>query len=73
MVLAHSFDAMILVIESDKTRIHQLNQILEQLDAVRDKIIGGILNKVNYKKHGSYYYNSSYYYAASAEDKPQKS
>jgi capsular exopolysaccharide synthesis family protein len=73
MVLAHSFDAMILVIESDKTRIHQLNQILEQLDAVRDKIIGGILNKVNYKKHGSYYYNSSYYYAAYAEDKPQKS
>ncbi len=68
MILAQSFDAMILVIESDKTRIHNLHLILEQLDSIRDKIIGGILNKVNYKKHGSYYYNSSYYYYGEKED-----
>jgi len=59
---AKTADVVILVIESKKTKIHHLNNAIEQFDNFHDKIIGVILNKVNFKKHNEYYYSYGYYH-----------
>ncbi|MDD5599931.1 MAG: hypothetical protein PHV82_18450, partial [Victivallaceae bacterium] len=62
MVIGKSADAIIMVVDAGKTRIHEVVRNMEQLDTLRPKVIGAVLNKVSYKKKGSYYYNYSYGY-----------
>ena len=62
MVIGKSADAIILVTEAGKTKLQHLSKTLEQLESLRDKIIGAIVNKMNLKKSGGYYYNYGYYY-----------
>jgi tyrosine-protein kinase len=62
MVLGKSVDAIVMVVDSEKTRIHDVTRNLEQFDTLRDKIIGAVLNKVNFKKNSDYYYSYGYYY-----------
>ena len=67
MVLGKSADAIVMLVDAGKTRIHDVLRNMEQFDTLKDKIIGGILNKVNFKKGGEYYYNYGYYYYESHE------
>jgi len=46
---------------------------MEQFDTLKDKIIGAILNKVNFKKSGEYYYKYGYYYSDSQETDDENS
>jgi capsular exopolysaccharide synthesis family protein len=62
MVIGKNADAIILVTESGKTKLQHLSKTLDQLESLRDKIIGAIINKINLKKSGGYYYNYGYYY-----------
>ena len=68
MVLGKSADAIVMLVDAGKTRIHDVLRNMEQFDTLKDKIIGGILNKVNFKKGGEYYYNYGYYYASYEPD-----
>jgi capsular exopolysaccharide synthesis family protein len=62
MVLGQSVDAIIIVVETGKTRIHHIARNMEQFDTLREKVLGAILNKVNFKKNSEYYFSSDYYY-----------
>ena len=73
MVLGKSVDALVMLIDAGKTRIHDVVRNMEQFDTLREKIIGAILNKVNFKKSSEYYYNYGYYYETKElnSDSPQ--
>ena len=60
--LAKVADAVIMVVEAEKTKIHHLNRTMEQFESLREKVIGAILNKANFKKNNEY--NYGYYYEA---------
>jgi len=62
MILGKSVDAIVMMVDSGKTRIHDVSRNLEQFDTLRDKIIGAVLNKVNFKKNSEYYYSYGYGY-----------
>jgi len=62
MILGNTVDAIVMLIDSGTTRTHDVVRNLEQFDTLRDKIIGAILNKVNFKKNSEYYYSYGYYY-----------
>ena len=62
MIIGKNADAIILVTEAGKTKLQHLSKTLEQLESLRDKIIGAIINKINLKKSSGYYYNYGYYY-----------
>ena len=65
-VLSKSISAMVLVIESWRTRRKHIEQIFDQID--RDKVIGFIMNYKAYKMPGPY--NYSHYYDYGAEKTP---
>ncbi|MCK4981954.1 MAG: polysaccharide biosynthesis tyrosine autokinase, partial [Victivallaceae bacterium] len=65
MVLGKVTDAIVLLVDAGATRAHDVVRNLEQLDSLRDKVIGVILNKVNFKKSRGYYYSYGYYYYGS--------
>ncbi len=62
MILGKSVDAIVMVIDACKTRTHEVARNMEQFDTLRNRIIGAILNKVNFKKNSKYYYSYGYYY-----------
>ncbi|MFA6714533.1 MAG: polysaccharide biosynthesis tyrosine autokinase [Victivallaceae bacterium] len=68
MVIGRSADAIIIVVDAGKTKIHEVVRNMEQLDTLHSKVIGAVLNKVNCKKKGSYYYNYGYYYTDYTEE-----
>lgn len=72
MVLGKSVDAIVMLVDAGKTRIHDVVRNMEQFDTLKDKIIGAILNKVNFKKSSEYYYNYGYYYYDSQESDSKK-
>jgi capsular exopolysaccharide synthesis family protein len=73
MVIGKSADAIIMIVDSGKTRIHEVTRNTEQLDTLRSKVIGAILNRVNYKKKNGYYnYNYGYYYVDYSEEEEAK-
>jgi succinoglycan biosynthesis transport protein ExoP len=54
-------DGFIIVVEWGKTHEGVLQEALISLGAAREKIIGGVLNKANYREiNNVYYYNESY-------------
>jgi capsular exopolysaccharide synthesis family protein len=68
MVLGKSVDAIVMLVDAEKTRINDVVRNMEQFDSLKDKIIGAILNKVNLKKNNRYYYSSGYYYYESHQE-----
>jgi len=62
MVLGKSVDSIVMLVDAGKTRINDVVRNMEQFDTLKNKIIGAILNKVNFKKSSEYYYNYGYYY-----------
>lgn len=74
MVIGKSADAIIMIVDAGKTRIHEVVRNMEQFDTLRPKVLGAILNKVNYKKKSGYYYNYNYgyyYYTDYSEEKAE--
>jgi tyrosine-protein kinase len=68
MVLGKIVDSIVMLVDAGKTRIHDIVRNMEQFDTLSDKIIGAILNKVNFKKSSEYYYNYGYYYYSQETD-----
>jgi Mrp family chromosome partitioning ATPase len=73
VVLATEVDGTLMVIESGKTKRQMSLQGRETLENVNAKVIGTVLNNVNYsKQYGSYYYYyyyyRSYYYTSDEEE-----
>jgi succinoglycan biosynthesis transport protein ExoP len=65
--ISPQIDAFIMVIEWGKTRLDVLDEALKSMAIARDKFIGAVLNKVNYRELNNidgyspgYYYNKSY-------------
>lgn len=73
MILGKTADAIVMLVDAGKTRIHDVVRNMEQFDTLKDKIIGAILNKVNFKKSGEYYYKYGYYYSDSQETDDENS
>ena len=73
MVLGKITDAIVVVVNAGKTRVHDVIRNMEQFDSLRDKIIGAILNKVNFKKSRGYYYSYGYYYYGSEKPDSESS
>ena len=67
MVIGKTADSIVMLVDAGKTRIHDVVRNMEQFDALKEKIIGAILNKVNLKRSGEYYYKYGYYYSDSQE------
>lgn len=67
MVLGKSADAIIMMIETGKTRTHDIVRSMELFDSLSKKIIGAILNKVSSKRSNEYYYSYGYYEAEKSE------
>lgn len=65
MVIGKTADAIVMLVDAGKTRIHDVVRNMEQFDTLKDKIIGAILNKINLKKSGEYYYKYGYYHSDS--------
>lgn len=69
MILGGVADAVIIVVEAGKTRMNDVLRTMEQLDSLRSKIMGAILNKVVFDKVSNYYYsNYGYYYGKTTQD-----
>jgi polysaccharide biosynthesis transport protein len=74
--LSPQIDGFIMVVEWGRTRQDVLQEALTSMAMARDKIIGAVLNKVNYRELNNidgyspgYYYNKSYgRYSGLAED-----
>ena len=62
MILGKSVDAIVMMVDAGTTKTHDIARNLEQFDTLRGKIIGAVLNKVNFKKSSEYYYSYGYYY-----------
>ena len=60
VLLASVVDGVLMVVQSEETRINHATEALEKLKNVDAKIIGVILNNVD-TSAGNYYYNSYYY------------
>lgn len=73
MILGKSVDAIVMMVDAGKTRTHDVARNLEQFDTLSDKIIGAVLNKVNFKKNSEYYYSYSYYYQEEEEAENKES
>jgi Mrp family chromosome partitioning ATPase len=65
--LSPQIDCFIIVVEWGKTRYDVLSEALAGMVTARDKFIGAVLNKVNYRELNNidgyspgYYYNKSY-------------
>lgn len=67
MILGKSVDAIVMMVDAGKTRTHDIARNMEQFDTLSDKIIGAVLNKVNFKKNSEYYYSYGYYYQGDGE------
>jgi tyrosine-protein kinase len=68
MVLGKIVDSIVMLVDAEKTRIHDVVRNMEQFDTLKEKIIGAILNKVNFKKSSEYYYSYGYYYYSQEPD-----
>jgi len=58
-IVAHMTNAVLFVVGAEKTSRHAAKRALDQLDRVKSKILGGVLNRVDLQ-HNPYYY--SHYY-----------
>lgn len=58
-ILGTASDGAVIVMESEKTSKRHLKEVIEQLNKADCKILGAVLNKVNYGG-GSYYYKNHY-------------
>jgi Mrp family chromosome partitioning ATPase len=64
--LAAQCDGVIFVIRVGKTAHDVLRRVVDQLDAVKGRILGVLLNRVDPRRDGYYYYYQAYqrYYGA---------
>lgn len=69
--LAPMIDGVILVVRSGVTRRGAFKQSIEQLQSVRARILGVVINNVSPKHHPYGYYNQDYY--GTREDESKKS
>ncbi len=62
MVIGHVVDGIVLLLEAGRTKIKDLEHLLEQFGVLRAKIIGAVLNKgtTNSGKYSYYHYTSSH-------------
>jgi polysaccharide biosynthesis transport protein len=65
--ISPQIDGFIVIVEWGSTRVDVLQEALTSMAVARDRIIGGVLNKVDYRKLNNvdnyspgYYYNKSY-------------
>jgi polysaccharide biosynthesis transport protein len=59
--ISPQIDGFIMVVEWCRTREDALREALTAMEMAKEKIIGGVLNKVNYSElNNIYYYNKSY-------------
>ena len=73
IILSTKVDATLMVVHSGKTKRHIALQGREMLENVDAKILGAVLNNIDYsKQYGSYYYYyyyyRSYYYSSDEEE-----
>lgn len=68
-IVAKSCDGAVFVVESETTRRKYAKKALEQLKKTKCRILGAVLNKVDYKKEGYYQNYSSYYYTKNQSEK----
>jgi capsular exopolysaccharide synthesis family protein len=64
--LAAQCDGVIFVIRVGKTAHDVLHRVVDQLDAVKGRVLGVVLNRVDLRRDGYYYYYRAYqrYYGA---------
>jgi len=62
MVVGNVVDGIVMLLESGHTKIKELEHLMEQFGALREKIIGTVLNKIssNNSKYSYYYYSKEY-------------
>jgi succinoglycan biosynthesis transport protein ExoP len=71
-VLASHAEGVVLVVKAGATAKNILRQSRKQLDDVKAKVLGVVLNQVDLKK-SSYYYKSHYYYSYYGDGKKKES
>ena len=71
MVVGNVVDGIVLLLESGHTKIKELEHLLEQFGALRNKIIGTALNKVSSNNSKYSYYNYSKEYKSEISDKTE--
>ncbi len=69
MVVGNTVDGIVLLLEAGHTKIKELEHLLEQFGALRNKIIGTALNKVSSSNSKYSYYNYSKEYKDKSPDK----
>jgi len=71
-VLCSEVDGVLLVINAGNTTRKALGMTIEQLEQVEAKILGVVLNNVDFRRDKYYYYYYYYYYYSPYEDKEEK-
>lgn len=61
LVLAGQMDGIILIIKGNETARDPVRRSLRQLEEVKAKVLGAVLNQVDLKKEGYYYHYYRYY------------
>jgi polysaccharide biosynthesis transport protein len=62
VVLSSTMDGVLLVVAANATPKPQLQKMIRILTFSKARVLGTILNKIDYRKHGDYYYYYSYRY-----------
>ena len=63
IAFAAQSDGVILVVRGHKTPAEAARRAVEQIDAVKGRILGVVLNRVDYQSHGYYAGSHSYFHA----------
>jgi capsular exopolysaccharide synthesis family protein len=74
-VLSGVLDGTVLIVKASETTRESAQRALEQLNDVRARVLGVILNQVNFKKdryYYNYYYASQYYYTNDGEKRVRR-
>jgi Mrp family chromosome partitioning ATPase len=66
--LAAQCDGVILVIRAGRTAHDILRRVVEQIEAVKGRILGVLLNRADPRRDGYYYYQRTYQRYYGAED-----
>jgi non-specific protein-tyrosine kinase len=69
MVVGNAVDGIVLMLEAGHTKIKELEHLLEQFEALREKIIGTVLNKLSSNNSRYLYYQYSRKYKSKNLDK----
>ncbi|MBF8287750.1 MAG: Capsular biosynthesis protein [Candidatus Rokubacteria bacterium] len=68
IAFAAQCDGVILVVRGNKTSAEAARRAAEQIDAVKGRILGVVLNRVDMRRHGSYADSHPYFHAYYGSD-----